>query len=91
MIVTLFSLKNEVRFSQKLSLCEGKSISVGDTILKTSGIYVKTLKNTEGCDSIVTTDLSVTTLDLTMPNDTILNLGDSVKLIGFSQTTLPVK
>ncbi len=91
LIVTLFSLKNEVRFSQKLSLCEGKSISVGDTILKTSGIYVKTLKNTEGCDSIVTTDLSVTTLDLTMPNDTILNLGDSVKLIGLSQTTLPVK
>jgi gliding motility-associated-like protein len=91
LVVTLFTLKNEIKFAQKLSLCEGKSITVGDTTLKTSGIYVKSLKNTEGCDSIVTTDLTVTTLDLTMPNDTVLNLGDSVKLIGLSQTTLPVK
>jgi gliding motility-associated-like protein len=91
LVVTLFTLKNEIKFAQKLSLCEGKSISVGDTTLKTSGIYVKILKNTEGCDSIVTTELTVTTLDLKMPNDTVLNLGDSVKLIGLSQTTLPVK
>jgi hypothetical protein len=90
-VVTHFTFKNEIKFSQKISLCGGKSLSVGDTILTTSGIYIKRLKNTEGCDSIVTTVLTVTTLDLTMSNDTVINLGDSVKLIGLSQTTLPVK
>ena len=90
-VVTKYTLKNEVRFTQKRNLCEGMSLVVGDTTYKTNGIYIKILKNTEGCDSIVTTELSITSIDLTMPNDTVVNLGDSIQLVGISQTTLPVK
>jgi hypothetical protein len=90
--VTLnLTVKNEIRFAQKLKLCEGNSLRVGDTTLKTSGVYVNKLKNTEGCDSIVTTDLTVVEIDLTMPIDTVLKMGDSVRLIPLSQTILPIK
>jgi gliding motility-associated-like protein len=90
-VVTNFTLREEIRFNQVLRLCEGTSLRVGDTIYKTSGIYVKRLKNTEGCDSIVSTDLTIVHLDLKMPNDTFLNLGDSLYLLGISQTDFPIK
>jgi gliding motility-associated-like protein len=90
-VFTNFSFKNDIRFNQKSSICSGQSLNVGDTVLKTSGMYVKTLKNTEGCDSVVTTDLTVTLLDLTMPRDTFVGLGDSIRLTGFTQATMPLQ
>lgn len=80
LITTNLKVLNEITFSQKLKICEGLSVSVGDTTYKTSGIYVKKLRSTEGCDSVVTTDLSVIKLDLQVSQDTLINLGDSVKL-----------
>jgi gliding motility-associated-like protein len=91
LVFTNFSLKNAVNFSQKISLCEGLSLSVGDTSLKTTGIYVKTLKTSEGCDSTLTTYLTVTSLNLKMPQDTFINLGDSIRLTAFTQATNPLK
>jgi gliding motility-associated-like protein len=90
-VLTNFTLREEIRFNQTLRFCEGTSLRVGDTIYKTSGTYVRRLKNTEGCDSIVSTDLTIVHLNLKMPNDTFLNLGDSLYLFGVSQTDLPIK
>jgi gliding motility-associated-like protein len=90
-VLTNFTLREEIRFNQSLRLCEGTSLRVGDTIYKTSGTYVRRLKNTEGCDSIVSTDLTIVHLDLKMPNDTFLNLGDSIYLLGNSRADFPIK
>jgi gliding motility-associated-like protein len=80
LVTTNLKIINEVVFSQKMRLCDGLSVAVGDTSYKTSGIYVKKLRSTEGCDSIVTTDLTIVKLDLKVSHDTLINLGDSVKV-----------
>jgi gliding motility-associated-like protein len=79
-VTTNLKIANEVTFAQKLKICDGTTISVGDTTYRTTGIYTKKLRATEGCDSIVTTDLTVVKLDLAFSRDTILRLGDSILL-----------
>ncbi|MEM9391836.1 MAG: gliding motility-associated C-terminal domain-containing protein, partial [Bacteroidota bacterium] len=46
------------------SICQGLSVSVGNNTYSTSGIYVNSLKNIIGCDSIVTMDLTIVEDDL---------------------------
>ncbi|MDZ7878991.1 MAG: gliding motility-associated C-terminal domain-containing protein [Saprospiraceae bacterium] len=79
-VMTKLTVRNEVTFSQKLKICAGLSVSVGDTVYKTTGTYLKKIRSTEGCDSLVTTHLEVIKFDLNLPNDTTINLGDSVRL-----------
>lgn len=45
--------------SLNITLCHGKSYSVGTHTYNTSGIYKDTLKNSFGCDSIITTNLTI--------------------------------
>lgn len=45
---------------QTLTTCAGKPIKVGDKIHSQSGTYVDTIKTKAGCDSVVTTKLTVT-------------------------------
>jgi hypothetical protein len=47
-------------FSQSLTVCQGSTITVGTNIYYNSGEYVDTLVAANGCDSIVTTTLTVT-------------------------------
>ena len=58
-VTTNLIVKSAIQKAQTLSICTGQSVTVGDTIYKTSGIYVKKLPSTEGCDSIITTNLTV--------------------------------
>jgi gliding motility-associated-like protein len=87
-VTTRLKIVDEVVFSQKLKICAGLSIVVGDTTYKTTGIYVKKLRSTEGCDSIVTTDLTVVKLDIITSSDTSIRLGDSVLL--YAAINLPL-
>jgi len=41
------------------AICEGDSFPVGDSLYTTTGIYVTNMQTVEGCDSIVTLDLTV--------------------------------
>lgn len=41
------------------TLCQGLSFSLGDNLYSITGIYTDTLTTTEGCDSIVTLDLTI--------------------------------
>ncbi len=41
------------------TLCQGLSFSLGNNLYSTTGIYTDTLMTTEGCDSIVTLDLTI--------------------------------
>lgn len=55
-IVPSFSASS---FSQTLSVCAGESITVGGNTYTTSGTYQDVLVNAVGCDSTVTTNLTV--------------------------------
>lgn len=70
-----------IKYAQNLTICDGDSVAVGDTLYRTAGLYVRTIKTVAGCDSVVTTDLKVDQLDLTDISNTYIVAGDSVQLI----------
>ncbi len=45
--------------AQTLSICAGQTVIVGTSVYNTTGIYTNTLTAANGCDSIVTTNLTV--------------------------------
>ena len=50
------------------TICDGETVSVGTAVYSTTGIFNNILMNENGCDSLVTLDLTVndnTTTDLT--------------------------
>jgi len=47
--------------NNSVSICEGESYSFNGTNLTQSGIYVDSMTNANGCDSLVILELSVTT------------------------------
>ena len=57
----IFSLLVEVPQETWITdtICEGLMISFGDTLYSTSGIYQEVFTNANGCDSMVTLDLTV--------------------------------
>jgi len=46
--------------NQNLTICNGQSITIGTNTYNLAGIYQDTLTSVNGCDSILTTNLSVT-------------------------------
>jgi hypothetical protein len=57
------SVTGAVTSSQTLSICDGDSVAVGGSVYTDAGVYVDTLSALGGCDSIVTTVLSVVTVN----------------------------
>ncbi|MFT5821522.1 MAG: chondroitin-sulfate-ABC endolyase/exolyase [Crocinitomix sp.] len=49
-------------FEQTIEICEGENIEVGENTYDSSGLYSDTLTNGHGCDSIITTSLTVNSL-----------------------------
>ena len=45
--------------SQSLSICAGDSVVIGNSVYSTSGSYIDSLFSSNGCDSVVTTNLTV--------------------------------
>ena len=79
--VTLNLTVNRVaHYTQTVSICEGESLAVGDTTYRTEGSYIKAIAMPTGCDSIVTTHLTVTDLALKLTPNLYITQGDSVQL-----------
>lgn len=72
-------------FQQNVSICDGDFYPIGNSKYTQSGTYKDTLSNSLGCDSIVTTLLSVDTLPLSEQHITICEGGSYS--IGFSTYT----
>ena len=53
------TINSTYNMSQSFSICQGESISIGSNTYTISGNYVDTLATQNGCDSIVTTALTV--------------------------------
>jgi hypothetical protein len=64
--VTGAILSGATNFNQTLIECTGFSITVGPNTHYSTGVYIDTLTSLiDGCDSIVTTDLTITSIDNT--------------------------
>jgi gliding motility-associated-like protein len=79
-VTTTVTIKSAIEKVQNLTICEGQSVTVGDTTYRTSGSYIKRLKSSSTCDSIVKTNLEITQLDITIPITQTIRLGDSIFL-----------
>lgn len=83
---TTITINSTSSSPQNQSICQGDSILLGGTYQNTSGIYVDTLSNINGCDSVVTTTLTVNPAPITNQNASICT-GDSIFLGGAFQNT----
>lgn len=80
-MITHLTWRPLVRSVQRVTLCAGSQLAVGDSIYRTSGMYQTRIhRDAPFCDSLVTTHLMVTPVDLTSMRDTIVALGDSIQL-----------
>jgi gliding motility-associated-like protein len=74
-----------VTFAQSPSICQGANLTVGTSTYSTTGIYVDTLINSLGCDSIVTTNLTVN--PIATGTDTRIACGSFTWINGTTYTT----
>ena len=70
---------SSVTYSQTYTLCGGLSITVGNNLYDSTGVYLDTLQTQFGCDSVITTTLTILTssVSITTNNITICD-GDSI-------------
>ena len=82
-IATLnLTINNSISVSNNVTICDGSSYIVGNSTYTASGTYTDTLTTTNNCDSIITTNLNVITLSVSITASGTTNFcsGDSVTL-----------
>ncbi len=78
-IKTELFVREEIVFSQSVELCANEIFLVGSTVYDEAGIYLDTLLGREGCDSLVSTNLSF--LEIEQISESYkLCAGDSIEL-----------
>lgn len=78
-----------IAYTQSVSICQGQSLTVGASVYSVAGTYTNVLISTAGCDSTVTTVLSVNplpTLTLTASSNSVC-AGTSATLTATGATT----
>ncbi len=68
------------RSAQQVTICEGGSLTVGDSTYRRAGTYVNHFTGPLGCDSLVTTYLTVNQLAIRVSDDQTITQGDSTQL-----------
>jgi len=81
-ITTNLTIKPKSYFNQQFSFCSGKSVSVGANTYTNSGNYTDIFTNYVGCDSVVSTTVSIVpaVVSITAAPDTIVFAGTSIVL-----------
>ncbi|MDZ7849078.1 MAG: T9SS type A sorting domain-containing protein [Owenweeksia sp.] len=85
-VVTALSITPHITASATANICQGDSILIGGSWQTTAGNYVDIYPASNGCDSILTTTLTVTP-DITNSASAIICQGDSIMLGGSWRTT----
>lgn len=68
-------------FTLNQTICPSNTYTLPDgTVTNTSGTYIDTLSSVSGCDSIITTNLTVVSPSIVVGNDRAICLGDSTQL-----------
>ena len=85
-ITTTVTMLTTSTFTQTLDVCDGASITVGSNTYTTTGVYTDVFSNSLGCDSTVTTNLTVNALPTVSSTPTDIGLicsySDPVTLVG---------
>ena len=68
------------RSTQQVTICEGGRLVVGDSTYRRAGTYVNHFSGPSGCDSLVTTYLTVNQLTTRISADVLITQGDSTLL-----------
>ena len=76
-ISTSLLVKTNVNFTQNISICSNDEIQVGSNYYNQNGTYVDILPSHNGCDSIITTIVSIIPITTVLNHQTIC-LGDSI-------------
>jgi hypothetical protein len=75
---------NSSQASQNIQICSGETFSIGNQTFNQSGVYQSTLTAQNGCDSLVTTILTIDTLNsaIALNNNvfTVLNIPQNAQL-----------
>ena len=89
-ITTHLTVIQPVLFTQDVSICEGDSIKLPDgSFVSLANTYTNILVSANGCDSIVTTNLSVQNpIELIASGDTSICAGQSVVLSATGASTI---
>ncbi len=62
-IETMLTVDPAITGTDDITICDGDSVLVNGIYLSSAGSYVDTVQAANGCDSIVTTNISVTVID----------------------------
>ena len=78
-LVTEIFMYPKYQLSQSVSICEGDSVKIGNSVFKFAGTFATTLPTVNGCDSVIVTTVNV--LPSKIENaEAIICQGDSVKI-----------
>jgi gliding motility-associated-like protein len=86
---TTITVFNKVATNNPQTICQGQRVVVGDHFYTTSGTYTDTLRTFRGCDSVVTTVLTVGATTRSTSTPTICE-GSSVTVATHTYTTTGV-
>lgn len=67
--------------TQDLTICQGKAVQIGTKTYNKTGQFRDTLRSVNGCDSIVTTNLTVKDISVELGQNQTINFRDSVRLM----------
>ena len=86
LLTTSLTIEPTSTYTQNISICGDTSIIVGSNIYTSTGTYIDSLTDVNGCDSIVTTILSILADTFNLLNVSICE-GDTIITGGGIQTT----
>ncbi len=70
-ITLILKISNKVENPIKKTICKGDFVEIGDSTYVKTGVYVNIFNNPNGCDSIVTLDLTVTPVVISNTTETV--------------------
>ena len=79
LVFTNLVVNPNISYTNTKTICSGEFFIVGSSIYDSTGVYVDTLTSLHGCDSIITTNLTVLTISGgTIINNQTICFGDSI-------------
>lgn len=63
-VFTNLTVTQPARFEQSFTICPGEEIMVGNNVYRNNGTFIDTLTRVLGCDSIVTTQITVIPIEI---------------------------
>ena len=86
-VTTNLTVNPTITGTQTLTICASDSVVVGTSVYHTSGVFTDVLITSFGCDSTVTTNLTVTTLPVVTVTSTTICDGATATLTANGATT----